>query len=149
MMTAPAAAGNPARKLLKRTRDPLGLKPRQVCEAPKRMTDAERAAACPGVLLPHATDVGLGPGVVLPAPDIKGKRSHGEVLLTNDIVKKYAPRPATKFVPCAECFARMRAGPLHKCHVLANKRVCQRCTHYASQDCVPVSQSPSLYIVRG
>ncbi len=149
MTTALAAAVKLAKMWLKLTHDPQDIKPKRVCEVLKGLTDAECATACPGALLLQSTDVSLGSGVPLPTLDIKGKWSHNNINLTNDIVIRYAPHPATKSVPCSEFFSQMRSCLLHECHHWANKCVCQWCTYNAYQDCVLKSVFFSQYPLQG
>jgi hypothetical protein len=129
---------NRLKKQVKRTQDPLGIKPKRTRKAPLQLSLEERLTLCLGLVPPHMTDFGLGPGVPLPPPNPNGPRQIWRQQLEDNVLKKYGPTPAADRVPCMTCFCRMRIAPWHECHVNATQRVCRWCHHFEQKPCHPV-----------
>ncbi len=98
--TGQGASGGSSSKRLRASRNPHGTKAKRPRRAAPQLTEeqkatafAEKLARCPGVLPPHATNWGLGEGVLLPAPDLEGTRRFGDIRIFDEVLNKYGLLP--------------------------------------------------------
>jgi hypothetical protein len=62
-------------------------------------------------VLLHASDLSLSNGIELLPPNPNGLCQVGIILLTDAVVRMYAPRPATESISCQAYFRQMRWAP--------------------------------------